>query len=358
MAKHLARIHGTEEDKVNCPFYFKIGACRHADRCSRLHHRPAFSPTILIKHIYRHPVREAEMRAAAASDGNDIPGNVVVDKEKALEDFLVFFENMYEELGKFGRIESLHVCDNLGDHMIGHVYCKFTDEEEASDALNVMNGRYYDGRKMEVEFSPVTDFREARCRDFDEDTCSRGGFCNFMHIKPVPMCLIRSLEEDCDEERRREEQKRKEREMRDRDRQRRRDRKRGSGDRSGSRRDRDSGRDGKSGSRRSRRDKDKGSGGDSSDKGRRRADSGENGRRSRSRSRSESRSRSRSDRRGGGGGGGGGDRGGSRSYSPSRSRTRSRSRSVSRSPSPRRDDKSGGGGSKADGVHSPSKRDQ
>ena len=28
-AEHLARIHGTEEDKVNCPFYYKIGACRH-----------------------------------------------------------------------------------------------------------------------------------------------------------------------------------------------------------------------------------------------------------------------------------------------------------------------------------------
>ena len=23
-AEHLARIHGTEEDKVKCPFYFKI----------------------------------------------------------------------------------------------------------------------------------------------------------------------------------------------------------------------------------------------------------------------------------------------------------------------------------------------
>ena len=25
MASHLAKIHGTEEDKVNCPFYYKIG---------------------------------------------------------------------------------------------------------------------------------------------------------------------------------------------------------------------------------------------------------------------------------------------------------------------------------------------
>ncbi len=134
--------------------------------------------------------------------------------------FAVFFEDMYLELAKFGRIECLCVCDNLGDHMIGHVYCKFVDEEEAADALNVMNGRHYDGRKMEVEFSPVTDFREARCRDFDEETCGRGGFCNFMHIIPVPMCLIRSLQEDADYERIKEEKER--RRERDRDREHRR----------------------------------------------------------------------------------------------------------------------------------------
>lgn len=73
-----------------------------------------------------------------------------MDESKAEEDFLVFFENMYEELGKFGRLECLSVCDNLGDHMIGHVYAKFEDEEEAADALNIMNSRYYDGKQMEV----------------------------------------------------------------------------------------------------------------------------------------------------------------------------------------------------------------
>ena len=141
------------------------------------------------------------------------------------------------ELSKFGRIDSLSVCDNLGDHMVGHVYCKFFDEEQAADALNVLNGRYYDGRKMEVEFSPVTDFREARCRDYDEGGCTRGGFCNFMHVKPVPMALIRSMEEDVEEEMRREEYERREaRRRRDR-----RDRDRGDRDRDrgSSRRDRD-----------------------------------------------------------------------------------------------------------------------
>ena len=74
---------------MNCPFYFKIGACRHADRCSRIHHRPAFSQTILVKHVYRHPVREAELQAARDGRCVDV---VVVDEDKAREDFLAFFE--------------------------------------------------------------------------------------------------------------------------------------------------------------------------------------------------------------------------------------------------------------------------
>lgn len=111
MAKHLARIHGTEEDKVNCPFYFKIGACRHSDRCSRLHHKPAFSPTLLIKHLYRHPVRLAEIQKASGVGSGEI------DQEQANEEFLVFFEDLYVELSKFGRVEGLHVVENLGDHV-------------------------------------------------------------------------------------------------------------------------------------------------------------------------------------------------------------------------------------------------
>jgi hypothetical protein len=41
MAEHLASIFGTEKDRVNCPFFFKIGACRcepalaHAARVER-----------------------------------------------------------------------------------------------------------------------------------------------------------------------------------------------------------------------------------------------------------------------------------------------------------------------------------
>ena len=40
----------------------------------------------------------------------------------------------------------------------------------------------------------MTDFREARCRQFDETTCSRGGYCNFMHIKRPSKWLVKDIE--------------------------------------------------------------------------------------------------------------------------------------------------------------------
>ena len=150
----------------------------------------------MLPHLYKHPVRQAELQQAAG-----LNPNATVDEKQAQEDYLCFFEDMYMELSKYGTIDQLHVADNLGDHLIGHVYVKFADEEEASDCLEGLQGRTYDGRYILAEYSPVTEFREARCRDYDEGSCERKGFCNFLHVKPVPMPLIRSLEEDADRER-------------------------------------------------------------------------------------------------------------------------------------------------------------
>ena len=60
---------------------------------------------------------------------------------------------------------------------------KIEDEEFADAAMKKMNGRYYAGRPLLCEFSPVTDFKEARCRQYDEGTCDRGPYCNFMHVR-------------------------------------------------------------------------------------------------------------------------------------------------------------------------------
>lgn len=185
MAEHLASIFGTEKDRVNCPFYFKIGACRHGDRCSRLHNRPTISPTLLLQNMYQNPA----LNAPPGPDGLPMP----VDPRESQEHFEDFYEDIFEELAKHGEIENLNVCDNLADHMVGSVYVKFRDEEGAAKALTSLQGRFYAGRPIMIEFSPVTDFREATCRQYEENTCTRGGYCNFMHLRPISRDLRKQL---------------------------------------------------------------------------------------------------------------------------------------------------------------------
>ena len=180
----MASIFGTEKDRVNCPFYFKIGACRHGDRCSRLHNRPTTSPTIVLANMYQRP--------DMITPGVDAQGQTI-DPEKMQEHFEDFYEDIYEELSKFGEVETLNVCDNLADHMIGNVYVQFREEEQAVAAHNALQGRFYSGRPIIVEYSPVTDFREATCRQFEENSCNRGGYCNFMHVKQIGRELRRKL---------------------------------------------------------------------------------------------------------------------------------------------------------------------
>jgi len=116
-----------------------------------------------------------------------------IDPRKIQEHFEDFYEDIFEELSKFGEVESLNICDNLADHMVGNVYVQFKEEEQAEAALRSLQGRYYSGRPIIADFSPVTDFREATCRQFEENSCNRGGYCNFMHVKQIGRELKKKL---------------------------------------------------------------------------------------------------------------------------------------------------------------------
>ncbi|XP_003384048.1 PREDICTED: splicing factor U2AF 35 kDa subunit-like [Amphimedon queenslandica] len=178
MAEYLASIFGTEKDKVNCAFYHKIGACRHGDQCSRLHNKPTFSQTVMLQNLYQNPTR----------------GITTVSPEEEQSHFEEFFEDVFIECEeKYGPIEKMHVCDNLGDHLIGNVYIKFRFEEDAEKAVQSLNNRWFNAQPVRAELSPVTNFKEACCHQFDVGQCGRGGFCNFWHIKPIPHKLRRFL---------------------------------------------------------------------------------------------------------------------------------------------------------------------
>ena len=110
-----------------------------------------------------------------------------------------FYVDLWEEMAKFGDIEQIYMCENTCDHLIGNVYVKFFDEEvsflcdflfffffffflflistsqAATAACGGLAGRFYAGRALQPEFSPVTDFREGSCRQHETKECTRAG---------------------------------------------------------------------------------------------------------------------------------------------------------------------------------------
>jgi len=52
-----------------------------------------------------------------------------------------------------------------------------------------------------VEFSPVTDFREATCRQYEENTCTRGGYemlkLPLAFVSTCPSSLLSQSEFEC-----------------------------------------------------------------------------------------------------------------------------------------------------------------
>ncbi len=88
------------------------------------------------------------------------------------------------------------IVDNLGDHLVGNVYVKYSDEEYSEEALKSINGKFKNNKKIHAIFSPVTDFQNAKCKQHMEGMCKRGEYCNYMHVKPISTNFKRELFEE------------------------------------------------------------------------------------------------------------------------------------------------------------------
>jgi splicing factor U2AF 35 kDa subunit len=104
-----------------------------------------------------------------------------------------FYEEIFREFSDYGEILDLVVADNIGEHMMGNVYVKFASEEQAETCFKTLNGKFYNMNQIVVEYSPVTDFREAKCRQYHEGSCERGGYCNFIHPKFMTKQFVKDL---------------------------------------------------------------------------------------------------------------------------------------------------------------------
>ena len=61
--------------------------------------------------------------SAKSADGSHLV--TTVSDEEMQEHYDNFFEDVFMECeDKYGEIEEMNVCDNLGDHLVGNVYIK------------------------------------------------------------------------------------------------------------------------------------------------------------------------------------------------------------------------------------------
>jgi hypothetical protein len=106
MADYLSTVfEGEKNTRVKCPFYTKIGACRHGINCTRSHAMPNWSQTVLLKNFYVSPLNTAS--------------EFVEMKQYTNEELQAHFEETYEELfveleKKYGDLEELNICENIG----------------------------------------------------------------------------------------------------------------------------------------------------------------------------------------------------------------------------------------------------
>lgn len=184
-AERLARVFGTEEDPVNCSWFFKVGACRKGETCLKKHNQPTSSETLLLSGMY-----EGTPEGIAISNEHPWTDEMYDKAQAHVENF---YQDVFLTVAQYGEVEEVVILDNTTPNLMGNVYVKFYREESAARALRGLTGRFYNGRLISAEFTPVADFREARCRTHHEKRCHLVGLCGFMHMKHIPRALKRRV---------------------------------------------------------------------------------------------------------------------------------------------------------------------
>jgi splicing factor U2AF subunit len=91
------------------------------------------------------------------------PASQNLDEKRASQEFIDFYEDIFDELNKYGEIEELNVCDNVCEHMIGNVYVKYRREEETDKALKALTGRFYGGKNWNFNCLFNAFYRKTTC---------------------------------------------------------------------------------------------------------------------------------------------------------------------------------------------------
>eukprot|EP00794_Sanderia_malayensis_P011239 gene11239-12419_t len=153
-----SKLYGTEQDPNNCAFYLKTGACRFGERCSRQHPRPENSKTLLIPNMFQ----DVRLTETMLDEKNQDAG-LEFDEDELYQNFREFYKDVVSEFKSCGDLYQFKVCSNFEQHLRGNVYVQYFSEDDALKAFSKFNGRWYAGKQLSVQFSPVTKWKSAIC---------------------------------------------------------------------------------------------------------------------------------------------------------------------------------------------------
>ncbi|VUZ49720.1 unnamed protein product [Hymenolepis diminuta] len=176
-----------------CQFFWKTGACRYGDRCSRQHPLPPLHSSdiaslglshsnpprliLIIENMFNHFSLQCDPLEA--------------DETQLLIDYRDFYADVRPELENIcgGPLEVFRCCRNALPHLRGNVYIQFTQHPAiASDIALRLSSRLYDGKQLVARLAYLGEgWESAICGCQLRGKCPRGDInCNYLHIFPNP----------------------------------------------------------------------------------------------------------------------------------------------------------------------------
>lgn len=157
LPEELKEFDETNPSKPLCPFFEKTGSCRFRDACSRNHKRPRVSTTILVPNFYSH----YSLEQTENEHGSD--SSLEFENHETYNHFREFFSDVVPEIEKCGRIKQFRVCCNHEPHLRGNVYVEYDTRREAIKCFKLLQGRWFGGKQLNVEFCNIESWNSAIC---------------------------------------------------------------------------------------------------------------------------------------------------------------------------------------------------
>lgn len=123
MPEELNQKAETNPGKPICDYFAKAGACRFGNKCARNHCRPMISRILLIPSFFVHIRLD---QGKPNEYGSELALEFEEDELKS--DFDEFFEDVFPELQKFGKIKHFITSQNYDCHLKGNVYVEYASK--------------------------------------------------------------------------------------------------------------------------------------------------------------------------------------------------------------------------------------